>query len=66
MTTATQRVRVEEAAVMLGVSVRVVYSLARAGKLTLFKDAVLRRTWLDRGQVERLAAERLQPAPASP
>jgi excisionase family DNA binding protein len=62
MSAAESKVRVEEAAVVLGVSVRVVYTLARRGELTLLKDTVLRRTWLDREQVEKLAAERLQPA----
>jgi excisionase family DNA binding protein len=56
----SEKVRVEGAAVILGVSNRVVYRLAKEGRLTLIRDVVTNRTWIDREQVERLAAERLR------
>ena len=62
MPSAEDRIRVEGGAFLLNVSVRKVYALCAEKVLTLYRDSVTRRSWLDRREVEALAARRLQPA----
>ena len=60
--TANELIRIEGAASMLDVSVRAIYSMVNAGRLTLVRDTVLRRSYLRKSQVEEPARQRLRPA----